>query len=435
MKISIFGLGYVGCVSLGCLSKMGHRVIGVDINQNKVDLINGGIATIIEKDIGFLIKDGKEKGLISATTDYLEAIDKSQITFICVSTPNDQNGHLDLTYIRKVAKEIALGIKRKDNFHLVVVRSTVIPGTSAEMIDFIAQISGKKANKDFCVIVNPEFLREGNAVEDYFNPGITVLGGTADKGIQLLIELYTTINGTIEIVEPKVAETIKLINNSFHALKVAFANEIGTITKSLDINTDQLIDVFLKDTRLNISKAYLRPGFAYGGSCLPKDLKALKMLAYDAYQTTPVISSIEQSNKFQIERAISLIEKCNLNTIGIWGISFKEGTDDLRNSPIIDVIASLIGKGFKVSIYDQNVIESLLIGANKEFVIAKLPQITGLIRKKLTALLDESELIIINTKGDEKDYHQILKRKKLKILDFQCVHELRNHPGYDGLNW
>jgi len=435
MKISIFGLGYVGCVSLGCLAKMGHKVIGVDISQHKVNLINNGLPTIIEKEVDSLIRDGRNKGLISATTDYMEVINQSDVSFICVGTPNDEHGHLDLSYIQKVAHEIALGIKAKNSFHVVIIRSTVLPGTSKEIAELISEISNKKLNEDFCVISNPEFLREGNAVEDYFNPGITVIGGTYNKGIDLLKELYKTLNGSIEIVEPKVAETIKLLNNSFHALKVAFANEVGTITKTIGINTHQLIDVFLKDTHLNISTAYLRPGFAYGGSCLPKDLKALRLLAYDTYQSTPIINSIEQSNQFQIERAIKIIDGYNIKNVGIWGISFKEGTDDLRNSPIIDVIERLKGKGYKIKIYDQNVIESELIGANKEYLSNKLPHFTKLMLQDFNSLLDECDVIVINTTGQNKDYDNLMKRHKLKILDLKYIPALINHPGYDGFNW
>jgi len=435
MNISVFGLGYVGCVSLGCLAKLGYNVIGVDVNTTKVNLINKGLATIIEKDIDLLIMEGRKKGLISATNDYLYAVKNSDITFICVGTPNNEQGHLDLTSIRKVASEIGTGIKYKDKFHTVVIRSTVLPGTNEELAGLISEASGKKLDTDFCVMSNPEFLREGNAVEDFFNPGITVIGGTCAKGINSLKEIYKLLNTKIEIVEPKVAETIKLLNNSFHALKVAFINEVGTISKTLGINTNQLIDIFLKDTRLNISPAYLKPGFAYGGSCLPKDLKALKMLAYDANLLTPIINSIEESNRYQIERAIKIIESYNIKNIGFWGISFKEGTDDLRNSPIVDVIETLVGKNYKVSIYDKNVIESFLIGENKEFISKKLPYFKEIVLNDLNKLIEKSELLVINTKGNIDEYKLILENSTLKILDLKNIPELKKHKGYYGFNW
>jgi len=435
MNISVFGLGYVGCVSLGCLAKLGYNVIGVDVNTTKVNLINKGLATIIEKDIDLLIMEGRKKGLISATNDYLYAVKNSDITFICVGTPNNEQGHLDLTSIRKVASEIGTGIKYKDKFHTVVIRSTVLPGTNEELAGLISEASGKKLDTDFCVMSNPEFLREGNAVEDFFNPGITVIGGTCAKGINSLKEIYKLLNTKIEIVEPKVAETIKLLNNSFHALKVAFINEVGTISKTLGINTNQLIDIFLKDTRLNISPAYLKPGFAYGGSCLPKDLKALKMLAYDANLLTPIINSIEESNRYQIEMAIKIIESYNIKNIGFWGISFKEGTDDLRNSPIVDVIETLVGKNYKVSIYDKNVIESFLIGENKEFISKKLPYFKEIVLNDLNKLIEKSELLVINTKGNIDEYKLILENSTLKILDLKNIPELKKHKGYYGFNW
>jgi len=260
MKISVFGLGYVGCVSLACLAKMGYNVVGVDISKYKVDLINNGIPTIVEKNIEKLIKSGYSKNLLRATTSSVEAILNSDISFICVGTPSDKNGHLNLNQLKNVAAEIGKALTLKNNFHVIVIRSTIVPGTTDKIIRIITRISKKIKDKDFCVIVNPEFLREGNAVEDFFNPSLTVIGGTNKKGIDMLLEIYNNVPGTKKVVEIRVAETIKLLNNSFHALKVAFANEIGNVAKALGINTNELFEIFLLDRKLNISDAYLKPG-------------------------------------------------------------------------------------------------------------------------------------------------------------------------------
>lgn len=435
MNISIFGLGYVGCVSLGCLSKMGNKVIGVDISEQKNKLINSGIPTIIEKDIESLINEGFINGLISATNDARDAILQSEISFICVGTPNGKNGHLNLNQMKNVASDIANALKEKRQFHTVVLRSTVLPGTAEEITNLISKISKTTPDKDFCVLVNPEFLREGNAVEDYFFPSLTVIGGSNRKGIDILLSLYKTLPGPKEIVDMRVAEIIKLLNNSFHALKVAFANEIGTISKALNINIHQLIDIFLKDTKLNISPAYLKPGFAYGGSCLPKDLLALNLISHDLYINTPVLNSIEKSNCYQIEKAVKLIEDYKIRNISFWGISFKDNTDDLRNSPVIHVIERLIGKGYRISLFDEFVNESQLIGANKDYIEQVLPHFNSLLVSNFDQLLNNSELLVINKKGDNSLYNKIMDKKELKIFDLKDIPSLSKHKNYQGFNW
>lgn len=435
MNISIFGLGYVGCVSLGCLAKMGHHLIGVDINESKNSLINQGIPTIIEKDIEHLIAAGHEKGQIRATSNSADAVLKSDMSFICVGTPNDKNGHLNLKHIRTVAAEIGAGLKQKGDFHVIVIRSTVMPGTTEEITEIIADKSNKIPDTDFCVLGNPEFLREGTAVADFFNPSITIIGGSCLKGIDILLELYRKLPGSKEIVESKVAESIKLLNNSFHALKVAFANEVGNISKALGINTRQLIEIFLLDTKLNISPAYLRPGFAFGGSCLPKDLKALNLLAHDAYLDTPLLNSIEKSNQQQIDRAVKLIEEKGIRHIGFWGISFKEGTDDLRNSPAVQVIERLLGKGYQISVFDENVNASALIGANKEYIEKVLPHFPTFLVKDLKELIGRVGLIVVNKRGSENNYQDILSKSSLCIIDLKDIPALSKHEYYEGINW
>jgi len=278
-------------------------------------------------------------------------------------------------------------------------------------------------------------LREGNAVEDFFNPSLTVIGGTNKKGIDMLLEIYNNVPGTKKVVEIRVAETIKLLNNSFHALKVAFANEIGNVAKALGINTNELFEIFLLDRKLNISDAYLKPGFAYGGSCLPKDLRALTLIAHDNYLDTPVLNSIERSNQHQIERAIKLIESFNRNNIGFWGISFKEGTDDLRNSPVVQVAERIMGKGYNTYLFDEAVNESQLIGANKYYIENVFPHFKQLLLKNFDEFLNNIEILIINKRGSKQEFNKIFNKDKLQILDLKGIQELKSHKNYYGFNW
>ena len=281
MRISIFGLGYVGCVSLGCLAKNGHNIIGVDVNDIKVDLINNGKPTIIERDIDLIIEQQFKNKKIKATKDYKSAIKNTDISIICVGTPSTPEGHLNLEHIYKTAEQIGEAIKEKENFHIAVIRSTVLPGTNIKVGEIIEKTSGKQRNKGFAVVSNPEFLREGSAVEDYYNPPVTVLGSDNKKALNVLSKIYAKVNGPIEIVDIKVAEIIKYVNNSYHALKITFANEVGNICKRIGIDSHEVMRLFCMDKQLNISSYYFKPGFAYGGSCLPKDLKALQTLAHD----------------------------------------------------------------------------------------------------------------------------------------------------------
>ena len=435
MKISVFGLGYVGCVSIGCLAKMGHKVIGVDVNENKVDLINTGKPTIVENGIGNLIKTGKDAGKIKATTDFKRAVKESDISFICVGTPNSPSGHLNMDYIRNVAKEIAEGLKYKDKFQTIVIRSTVIPGTNKEVSKIIEKISKKKNLVDFCVISNPEFLREGNAVDDYFNPSVTVIASESEKGIREIKRVYKEIKAPVAIVSIGLAEMLKFINNTFHALKISFANEIGNVCKKLGIDSVELMSLFAQDDKLNISKAYLRPGFAYGGSCLPKDLKALNTIAHDNYLELPIIGNIEKSNYLQKKYLFEELINSGKKKIGVFGISFKEGTDDLRESPILDVVERLIGKGFKVNIFDENVNISNIIGANKDFIMNKLPHISNLLYLDLKKFIDDSELIVINASNPK--IIRLLKSNKTNKVIYDLVYsqELKKLKNYRGINW
>jgi len=434
MNISIFGLGYVGCVSLGCLAKNGHTVIGVDTVKNKVNLINQGKPTIIEKDIDGIIREEFEKGRISATDQYHEAVLNSDISIICVGTPSTNNGHLNLGYIEKVASEIGEVLQHKDDFHIVAIRSTVLPGTNKKVGEIIEQAAGKKRNEGFTVISNPEFLREGSAVHDYYHPAVTVLGGDHTPSLEVMSSVYKDVNAPIELVSIEVAEIIKYVNNSFHALKVSFANEVGNICKKLNIDSHEVMELFCKDDHLNISPYYLKPGFAYGGSCLPKDLKALKTIAHDNYLITPVLSAIEESNALQKQLAYQMILETGQRKVAILGLSFKAGTDDLRESPIVEVTERLLGKGFQIKIYDEKVNYTKITGTNRDYIDAHIPHLSDLISNDLEKVLADSEVIVVNQKS--QTFEQIGKQYPDKrIVDLVRINETRSNGVYKGICW
>lgn len=433
MNISIFGLGYVGCVGIGCLSSQGHKMIGVDVSDVKVNLINSGKPTIVEKDIDELIKKGFDEGRISATLNYKQAVLNTDISFICVGTPSAENGHLNLNFIYQTAKEIGESLKDKNGFHIVVIRSTVFPGTNAKISEIIENESGKHRNVDFAVVSNPEFLREGTAVNDYLNPPLTVLGSTCPKAIDVMKELYAPMNAPIEVVSIEVAEMIKYVNNSYHALKVVFANEVGQICKKLGIDSHEVMRIFCMDKQLNISPYYFKPGFAYGGSCLPKDLKGLKTLAHDLYLDTPVLASIDESNQNHIQFAIKQIENSGKHKIGILGLSFKAGTDDMRNSPIVNIIEHLHGKGYEIKIYDKNVSISRLIGKNKSVIMEKLPHLNSLLCDNLDEVTDWAEMLVISTKEDS--FKQLKPKAGQPVFDLVRIKELEIMDGYCGVCW
>lgn len=433
MQISIFGLGYVGCVSLGCLAKNGHRVIGVDVQQLKVDLINSGQATIVEKDIDTIIKEQFDQQKISATTDFKAAVRQSEISIICVGTPSSATGHLNLAYIYRTAEAIGEALKEKDGFHVVIIRSTVLPGTNKKLGEIIEQVSGKKRNKGFSVVSNPEFLREGSAVKDYYNPSVTVIGGDNEEAIKKVASLYEDLKGSIEITDIEVAELIKYVNNSYHALKITFANEVGNICKALNVDSHKVMALFCKDTHLNISPAYFKPGFAYGGSCLPKDLRGLVTLGHDNYITTPLLGSIDASNEHQKTVAFDMIARTGKKKIGFIGLSFKEGTDDLRYSPSVDLAEKLIGKGYTLSIYDQNVHISKLVGANKAFIQEHLPHLSELISDDLPGLLSKADVIVVNHRNFDAAAHKNILKDKIVIDLVRIRWEGGGH--YEGLCW
>jgi GDP-mannose 6-dehydrogenase len=436
MNISIFGLGYVGCVSLGCLAKNGHTVIGVDPNKTKVDQINSGKATIIENEISEIIQEQHQNKRISATTNSKEAILNSEISIVAVGTPSTDQGHLNLEYIFNVAEDFAEALKEKNKFHIIAIRSTIFPGTCNEFGSVIEKKSGKKMNKDFAIVSNPEFLREGTAVKDYFNPPLTLIGSDHKDAAKKMSELYDQLPAEIIIVDLSVAEIMKYINNTFHALKISFANEVGNICKSLGINSHKVMDIFCKDTHLNISPYYFKPGFAYGGSCLPKDLKGLQTLAHDQYVKVPVIDSVDKTNQIQIERAVEYLRPHRDKKIGLMGLSFKAGTDDLRNSPSVTLIETLLGKGYEIKIYDKNVQLSRLTGTNKEFIDRHIPHLAKLLVGTCKELVEETDILIVSNK--ESEFIDTLKDVQDSLI-IDLVHlgdnEILSKSNYYGINW
>ncbi len=435
MNISIFGLGYVGCVGAACCAKLGHHVIGNDVSENKVNLINQGKPTIIEAEIDELVKEAHDKGLLEATMDYRYAVHNSEISFIVVGTPSSKEGHLNLNYIYGVAKQIGEALKDKDEFHIVAIRSTVLPGTNKKVGEIIAEASGKERGKDFTIVSNPEFLREGTSVQDYMNPPLTLIGTDSEIAEKKFRELYKDIPAEFICTDIEVAEIMKYVNNTFHALKIVFGNEVGNICKALGIDSHKVMEIFCKDRQLNISPYYFKPGFAYGGSCLPKDSKALRTLAHDLYVNTPVISAIDASNEQQKKVAVEIIESKGRRKVGILGLSFKAGTDDLRNSPIVDVAQTLYGKGYEIHIYDKNVRVSQLTGTNADFIAAKLPHLHDIISDDLDAVCSACDVLVITNK--EKEFAQVPEKYPHKcIVDLvRQFKELDYDGNYEGISW
>jgi len=436
VRISIFGLGYVGAVSAGCLASDGHEVIGVDPYQTKVDLINKGVTPIIEKDIGEMIAKTAAAGKLRATTDVREAVMGSDISLICVGTPSQLNGNLDLSYVRRVCEEIGSAIKEKDSFHVVVGRSTMLPGSMFNVvIPTLEQASGKKAGVDFGVCNNPEFLREGTAVYDYYHPPKTVIGESDPRAGDMLVELYKHMDAPMIRTDLETAEMVKYTDNNWHALKVAFANEIGNICKAVGIDGHKVMEIFCQDTKLNLSPYYMKPGFAFGGSCLPKDVRALTYKGRSLDLELPVLSAIMPSNQHQIEKAIDMVANKGKRKVGILGFAFKAGTDDLRESPIVDVIERLIGKGYELKLYDKNVNLAALTGANRDYILNHIPHISRLMVESMQEVMDFAETLVIGNGAEEfKPVPENLKPGQA-VVDLVRISKQMSGGQYDGICW
>ena len=437
MKIAVFGLGYVGAVSSACLAKAGHSVIGVDPNSTKVELINLGEAPIIEKDVREIIQQTVADGYLRATIDAAPAISESDLSLVCVGTPSASNGSLDLRYVEAVCKEIGTALASKSTYHTVVIRSTILPGTMRDIVvPALEKASKRKAGKDFGLCNNPEFLREGTAVHDYHNPPKTVIGAIDEKSAEILKILYDGLPGSLIVTNIETAEMVKYVDNVWHALKVSFANEIGAICKQLNVDSHSVMDIFCQDKKLNLSPSYLKPGFAFGGSCLPKDLRALTFQSNRLDLNLPVLESILESNRIQIERAIDLITSQEKRRIGILGFSFKAGTDDLRESPIVEVAERLIGKGYELRLYDKNVTMAKLVGANRDYILNHIPHISGLMVDSAEQLLEHAQVLVVGNAACE--FAEILAKRKSNTLVIDLVrigNETSDADNYEGIAW
>lgn len=437
MKLSIFGLGYVGAVAAACLANDGHEVIGIDPVQAKVDLINQGRTPIIEAEIGEIIARNVESGRLRAIVDPMEGIHATDLSFVCVGTPSQPNGNLDLRFIRRICEQIGHAIKQKPGRHTVAIRSTVLPGTMRDIvIPILEESSQKKAGVDFGVCHNPEFLREGTAVRDFYAPPKTVIGELDPASGSLLAQLYEKLDAPLIRTSVETAEMVKYVDNCWHALKIGFANEIGNISKVLGIDAHAVMKIFCQDKKLNISQAYLLPGFAFGGSCLPKDLRALTYKARSKDLHLPILSAILPSNEMQVNRGLQLIMEKGNKRVGILGFSFKTGTDDLRESPVIEVIERLLGKGYELRIYDKNVNVASLVGANRDFILNRIPHISRLMVDRIDAVLDYAQTVVIGNK--DPDFHEVPDKLRdgQSLVDFVRITENRTSNGkYDGICW
>ncbi len=437
MKLSIFGLGYVGAVSAACLAQSGHSVIGADPDTIKVDLINKGKSPVIEKDLESLISFNVKAGRLKAITDSEEAIQDTGISLICVGTPSHQNGSIDLTYVERVSCDIGKALAIKEPYHIVVARSTMLPGTlEARVIPLLEEYSGKKAGKDFGVAVNPEFLREATAVYDFFHPPKTVIGSMAFEDAEKVARLYKGINAPLIQTSIRTAEIVKYADNAFHALKTTFANEIGLVCKSLGIDSHEVMNIFCQDTKLNLSPYYLKPGFAFGGSCLPKDLRALNYLARHRDLNLTVLNSIIPSNQGHVQHALELIRSKEKKKVGFLGFAFKAGTDDLRESPVVTLIETLLGQGFQIQIYDKNVNLALLRGANKKFIEERIPHIAAMMRDDMNEVLSFAEILVIGNKSQEFiDIFPQLKTHQCVLDLVRITEEFETKATYEGICW
>ncbi len=436
MKVSIFGLGYVGAVTAGCLAADGHRIIGVDPNKTKVDLINRGKSPIIEKDIEAMISDGVYQDRLRATTNAAEAVTGSTISLVCVGTPSQLNGNLDMSHVRKVCENIGAALKKKDAFHVVVIRSTMLPGSVRTIvIPTLEQASGKMAGVDFGVCINPEFLREGTAVHDYYHPPKIVIGQSDSSAGKELAKLYEKLDAPTIFTDIETAEMVKYIDNTWHAVKVVFANEVGNICKAVGIDSHRAMDIFFRDTKLNLSPYYMKPGFAFGGSCLPKDVRALMYKSKTLDLDLPLMNAILPSNARQIEKGIKMVVDKGHRRIGILGFSFKSGTDDLRESPIVDLIEHLLGKGYELKLYDRNVNLAALTGANQDYILNHIPHISKLMVGSMEEVLDFAETIIFGNNDEEfrNVCHSL--NEGQAVVDLVRISRERSGSRYDGICW
>jgi GDP-mannose 6-dehydrogenase len=438
MRVSVFGLGYVGCVSAASFASDGHDVIGVDVNAGKVQAIANGRSPIVEKGLDDLIRNVVDRGRLHATTSAVEAVATTDVSLLCVGTPSRRNGSLDLTYLSRVCEEIGAALKGKTDYHVAIVRSTVLPGTTYQVvIPALERTSGKRYGEDFGVAINPEFLREGTALHDFRNPPLTLVGSDSPADAEAAVRLYDGIEARLERTSIRTAEMIKYASNTWHALKVCFANEIGNLCKRLDIDSHEVMEIFCHDQKLNLGAYYLMPGFAFGGSCLPKDVRALQYRAREVDLELPVIESVLSSNQAQIHHALDLIVDTGRKRVGLLGFSFKAGTDDLRESPLVILGEMLLGKGYQLSIYDRNVSLARLVGANKDYIERQIPHLSSLLRETIDEVIDSCDVIVVGNRAEEFGDALARTRPEQTIIDLVRVKAdlSRVAARYEGICW
>jgi GDP-mannose 6-dehydrogenase len=438
-NISVFGLGYTGSVSAALFASMGHTVIGVDLNPAKVETLASGRSPIIEAQMPELVAKAHAAGRLHATVDPVEAVRQSDVSFVCVGTPSLRNGQIDLTHVLKVAGEIGSAIRRKKTPHSVVLRSTVLPGTTqSSVIPVLEKESGHRNGDGFMVCYNPEFMREGSAVTDFLHPPYTVLGAVDAKHLSKVRDLYKTIPGGVFETTIPVAEMVKYVSNAFHAVKVGFANEIGTLCKHLGVDAEAVTEIFISDQKLNISPAYLLPGFAFGGSCLPKDLRALAHRAKELDVTLPFLDALIPSNAEHVNRAVDAVLRTQKRKVAMLGLSFKAGTDDLRESPQVDLIKKLLGEGCQLKVWDEDVLLGRLAGSNRQYIEEVIPHIGLLLSGDLDEVVRFAEVVVVGTESVTRDRlagllapHQIV----IDLVNLKKSQRLQGHAGYEGICW
>lgn len=439
LSISVFGLGYVGSVSAACFASMGHNVVGVDVNPSKVQMVNEGRSPIIEAGVNELVAEGNHGGRLRATLDSAEAVLASDISFVCVGTPSLRSGKLDLVHVEKVADEIGNALKAKKSQHVFILRSTVLPGTTETIVQpILERASGRRAGSDFSLVYNPEFMREGSAVADFLQPPYTIMGAQDASHLKCVRELYKNVPGKVFETSIKVAEMVKYVSNAFHAAKVSFANEIGTLCKHLQVDAQDVTEIFTSDTRLNISPAYLSPGFAFGGSCLPKDVRAMTHKARELDLRLPMLESLLPSNIEHVERAIDTIMRTSKRKIAQLGLSFKAGTDDLRESPQVQLVKRLLGEGYEVRIWDEDVSLGRLAGSNRQYIEEVIPHIGSLLSADLEDVVRNAEIVVLGNKSIDKQRLAKYIRPNQFIIDLVNLDKSRRAEGvarYEGICW
>lgn len=437
VKISIFGLGYVGAVTAACLAKEGHDVVGVDISREKIEQLGAGKSPIVEEKIGDIIADTVSRGKLKATLDAKAAINETEVSMICVGTPSRDNGDVDLTYVLRVSEKIGQLLKNKSAFHTLIYRSTIPPGTTEDMIiPALEESSGKKVYIDFDVCFNPEFLREGSSVDDFYNPPFTVVGQQSEAAGEIVRRIFSFLPMPLETTTIRTAEMLKYVCNTYHALKVCFANEIGTLARKMGIDGYEVMRLFMLDVKQNLSGMYLKPGFAYGGSCLPKDVRGLLYQAKKLDFGASLVGAIPQSNTQQLDEGYKLVTSFKKKKIGFLGLAFKGGTDDLRESALVLLVERLLGKGYQLLIYDRNVNIARIFGSNKAYVEREIPHIEKLFATSVEDVIYNSEVIVVG--NHDPEYAPALKGiKDREVIDMVRMVDNPSALGdnYHGICW